>query len=112
MSTNNIYYVDMEQRFNDFSDGRIDMRNLHPMVYDINNVSLALRQLSKSSGRMAKGIDGTNYETLEKYSIYELSEIVKDRLLNKKWTMYGGRIYRKETQVKCDRWEYAPYGIN
>ena len=92
MSTNNIYYVDMEQRFNDYSDGKINMRNLHPMVYDINNVSLALRQLSKEKGRMAKGIDGTNYATLENYSIYELSEIVKDRLLHKKMD-YVRRTY-------------------
>jgi hypothetical protein len=28
MSINNIYYVDMEQRFNDFRDGKIDMRAL------------------------------------------------------------------------------------
>lgn len=50
MSTNNIYYVDMEERFNDFQNGKIDMRCLHPMVYDMNNVSLALRQLSQSKG--------------------------------------------------------------
>jgi len=92
MSTNNIYYVDMEQRFNDYLDGKINMRNFHFMVYDINNVSLALRQLSKSSGRMAKGIDGTNYATLENYSVYELSEIVKDRLLHKKMD-YVRRTY-------------------
>jgi len=84
MSTNNVYYVDMEQRFNNFRDGKADMRNLHPMVYDINNVALAVRQLSRAKGRMAKGQDGTNYQTLEKYSVAELSEIVKDRLLNKK----------------------------
>ena len=90
--TNNIYYVDMEKRFNDFRDGKIDMCNFHEMIYDINNVSLALRQLSKSSGRMAKGHDGTNYATLEKYSIAELAEIVKDRLIHKKMN-YVRRTY-------------------
>jgi group II intron reverse transcriptase/maturase len=54
------------------------------MVYEPNNVALAVRQLSKSKGRMAKGIDGTNYATLENYSVDELAEIVKDRLINKK----------------------------
>lgn len=92
MATNNTYYVDMEQRFNDFKNGKINMRNFHEMIYDVNNVSLALRQLSKSSGRMAKGYDGTNYTTLENYSIAELSEIVKDRLLNKKMN-YVRRTY-------------------
>jgi group II intron reverse transcriptase/maturase len=62
------------------------------MVYDANNVALAVRQLSKAKGRMAKGPDGTNYQTLEKYSIAELSEIVKDRLLNKKMD-YVRRTY-------------------
>lgn len=84
MSINNVYYVDMEQRFNDFKDGRIDMRTLHPMVYHEDNVALAVRQLSKAKGRMAKGQDGTNYKTLENYSIIKLSHIVKDRLINKK----------------------------
>ena len=112
MSTNNIYYVDMEQRFNDFNDGKIDMSKIHEMVYDIDNVSLGLRQLSKSSGRMSKGHDGTNYQTLEKYSIYELSKIVKDRLLNRKMN-YVRRTYipkdRKETKMRplgiCSAWD-------
>ena len=84
MSTNNIYYVDMKQRFEDYQTGNVDMQNLHEMVYEPNNVALAVRQLSKSKGKMAKGIDGTNYGTLEKYSIVDLSEIIKDRLINKK----------------------------
>ena len=84
MSNNNLYYVDMSKRYNDFRNGKIDMRQLHPMVYEPNNVAFAIRQLSKAKGRMAKGQDGTNYQTLEEYSIAELSEIVKDRLLNKK----------------------------
>ena len=84
MSTNNIYYVDMEKRFEDYQNGLIDMRNLHEMVYEPNNVALAVRQLSKNKGRMAKGIDDTNFKTLEKYSIVELADIVKDRLLTKK----------------------------
>jgi len=84
MATNNIYYIDMEKRFEDYRNNKYDMRNLHEMVYEPNNVALAVRQLSKGKGRMLKGIDGTNYETLEKYSIDELAEIVKDRLLNKK----------------------------
>ncbi len=69
MSTNNIYYVDMKQRFIDFKDNKCNMRMLHQMVYEINNVAFAVRQLSKSSGRMSKGQDGTNYKTLENYSI-------------------------------------------
>jgi group II intron reverse transcriptase/maturase len=90
--TNNVYYVDMEQRFNDFRDGKIDMRALHGMVYDENNVALAVRQLSKSPGRMALGPDGTNYQTLENYSVLELAEIVKDRLLSKQMD-YVRRTY-------------------
>jgi len=82
----------MEQRFNDFRDGKIDMRALHNMVYDENNVALAVRQLSKSPGRMAKGPDGTNYQTLENYSVMELSETVKDRLLRKQMD-YVRRTY-------------------
>jgi len=92
MSTNNVYYVDMEQRFNDFRDGKIDMRTLHCMVYDENNVALALRQLSQSPGRMALGPDGTNCQTLENYSVVELAEIVKDRLLSKQMD-YVRRAY-------------------
>jgi len=84
MSTNNIYYIDMAKRFENYQNDSIDMRNLHEMVYEPNNVALAVRQLSKSKGKMAKGIDGTNYETLENYSIAELAEIVKDRLIKKK----------------------------
>ena len=84
MSTNNIYYVDMARRFNDFKDGKINMRKLHHMVYDADNVAFAVRQLSKAKGRMAKGHDGTNYQTLENHSIAELAEIVEDRLLKKK----------------------------
>jgi len=76
------------------------------MVYEINNVSLALRQLSKSNGRKAKGIDGTNYETLESYSIYELSEIVKDRLLNKKMD-----YVRREYIPKRNSGKMRPLGI-
>ena len=74
----------MEARFEAFRNHEIDMRSLHTMVYDVNNVALAVRQLSKSSGKDALGPDGTSYSTLEPYSIAELSEIVKDRLLNKK----------------------------
>jgi group II intron reverse transcriptase/maturase len=84
MSINNIYYIDMKKRFEDYQNNLIDMRNLHEMVYEPNNVALAVRQISKSKGKMAKGIDGTNYTTLEQYSIDELAEIVKDRLINKK----------------------------
>jgi group II intron reverse transcriptase/maturase len=92
MSTNNIYYVDMEKRFNDFRDDKIDMRSLHSMVYDENNVALAIRQLSKSPGRMALGPDGTNFDTLENYSVIELAAIVKDRLLRKQMD-YVRRTY-------------------
>jgi group II intron reverse transcriptase/maturase len=92
MSVNNIYYVDIEQRFNDFRNGIIDTRALHHMVYDENNVALAIRQLGKSPGRMALGSDGTNYLTLENYSVMELAEIVKDRLFHKKMD-YVRRTY-------------------
>lgn len=92
MSTNNIYYVDMEQRFNDFCAGKTDMRTLHIMVYDENNVAFAVRQLSQSPGRMALGPDGTNYKTLENYSVMELAEIVKTRLLTKQMD-YVRRTY-------------------
>jgi len=84
--------VDMEQRFNTFREGKVDMRVLHVMVYDIDNVALALYQLNKSSGRMALGPDGTNIKTLSPYSIAELAEIVKDRLFHKKMS-YVRRTY-------------------
>ena len=92
MSINNVYYVDMEKRFNDFKNGVVDMQMLHQMVFDENNVALAVRQLSKSPGKMALGIDGTNYKTLEKYSVMELAATVKDRLINKKMD-YVRRTY-------------------
>jgi len=41
---------------------------------------------------MALGPDGTNYKTLEKYSVVELSAIVKDRLF-KKTMDYVRRTY-------------------
>jgi len=112
MSTNNIYYVDMEQRFNDFRDGKVDMRALHNIVYDTNNVALAVRQLSRSPGRMALGPDGTNYKTLENYSVVELAEIVKDRLLRKQMD-YVRRTYipkdKKKTKMRplgiCSIWD-------
>ena len=92
MSKNNIYYVDLEKRFNDFQEGRIDMRMLHPMVYDPDNVAFAVRELHKSKGRMALGPDGSNITTLEPYSVIELAEIVKDRIFNKKMD-YVRRTY-------------------
>jgi group II intron reverse transcriptase/maturase len=84
MSNNNIYFIDMKKRFEDYQNGLIDMRNLHEMVYEPNNVAFAVKQLSRGKGRTAKGIDGTNYTDLEKYSIADLAAIVKDRLINKK----------------------------
>ena len=105
MSTNNRYYVDMEARFFAFQNGEIDMHMLHPMVYDANNVALAVRQLSQSGGRNALGPDGTNYHTLEQYSIAELSEIVKDRLLNKKMD------YVRRTYIPKSNGKKRPLGI-
>jgi len=106
MSTNNVYYVDMEKRFNDFRESKVDMRMLHGMVYDENNVAFAVRQLSKSNGRMALGPDGTNYETLENYSIMELAEIVKDRLLRKQMD------YVRRTHIpKGNTGKIRPLGI-
>ena len=71
----------MEQRFNDYQKGKMDMRALHPMVYDADNVAFALRQLSQSGGRMALGPDGTNIKTLEPYSILELAENLSSSIL-------------------------------
>jgi hypothetical protein len=99
MSTNNVYYVDMEKRFEDFKNGTIDMRALHPMVFDENNVALAVRQLNHSPGKMALGPDGTNYKTLESYSIVELAAIVKERLINKTMS-YVRRTYIAKDKKK------------
>ena len=111
MSTNNVYFVDMEQRFNDFCENKIDLRALHVMVYDTNNVALALRQLSKSDGRMAKGPDGTNFDTLEPYAITELANIVKERLLTKKMSYVRRKYIPKGNSGKkrplgiCSIWD-------
>jgi hypothetical protein len=82
----------MKQRFIDYLEGKTGMQRLHPMVYNMDNVAFAVKQLSKTKGRMSKGQDGTNYQTLENYSVAELSEIVKDRLINKKME-YVRRTY-------------------
>ena len=97
----------MEKRFEDYQNGLINMRQLHKMVYEPNNVALAVRQLSQGKGRMAKGIDGTNYATLENYSIDELAQIVKDRLINKKMN------YVRRTHIpKGNTGKMRPIGIN
>lgn len=105
MAVNNIYYVDMEKRYRDFQEGTVDMRNLHPMVYDDRNVALAVRQLSQSPGRMALGPDGTNYKTLEKYSVVELSEIVRERLFSKRMD------YVRRTYIPKSNGKMRPLGI-
>lgn len=92
MSTNNIYYVDMKKRFEKYQNNEIDMRNLHKLVCSEENVMLAVRQLGKSKGRMTKGPDGSNYETLTERCFSELSAIVRDRLYNKEMD-YVKRIY-------------------
>ena len=105
MAVNNIYYVDMEKRYRDFQEETVDMRNLHPMVYDDRNVALAVRQLSQSPGRMALGPDGTNYKTLEKYSVEELSEIVRERLFSKRMD------YVRRTYIPKSNGKMRPLGI-
>jgi len=105
LSNNNVYFVDMEARFNEYLEGKMDMRCLHPMVYDVDNVALALRQLSRSGGRYAKGPDGSDYSTLENYSIAALAEIVKDRLLNKKMD------YVRRTYIPKSNGKTRPLGI-
>lgn len=110
MAVNNIYHVDMEKRYLDFQNGTIDMRNLHPMVYNDRNVALAVRQLSQSPGKMALEPDGTNYKTLENYSVAELGEIVKERLPNQR-TDYVRRAYIPKATGKmrplgvCSIWD-------
>jgi len=105
MAVNNIYYVDMKKRYLDYQNGAVNMRCLHPMVYDDKNVALAVRQLSQSPGKMALGPDGTNFKTLEDYSIEELSEIVKERLFNK--TMN----YVRREYIPKENGKMRPLGI-
>jgi len=95
----------MKERFESYKENKINLYELHEMVYEENNVALALRKLNQSKGKMAVGQDGTNFETLEKYSINELSEIVRDRLINQKMD-YVKRIY-----ILKDNGKKRPLGI-
>ena len=107
MALNNIYYINMEERFNDVKSGKFDlmMKDIHLLVYSEENIMLAVRQLSKSSGKYAKGIDGSNYSTIAKMSISELRDIVKERLHNKKMD-YVRRVYIPKSNGKM-----RPLGI-
>ena len=111
MAVNNIYYVDMEKRYLDYQNGTVDMRNLHPMVYDDRNVALAVRQLGQSPGRMTPGPDGSNYKTLENYSVMELAKIVKERLFKNRWTMSNAFISPK-VMGKCGLSVSVPSGTS
>lgn len=95
----------MEQRFRDYQNGIVDMRCLHPMVYDNRNVALAVRQLSQSPGKMALGPDGTNYKTLESYSVDELAGIVRERLFRKQMD------YVRRTYIPKVNGKMRPLGI-
>ena len=95
----------MEKRFLDYKNGAVDMRKLHPMVYDDRNVALAVRQLSQSPGKMALGPDGSNYKTLENYSVEELSAIVKERLFKKQMD------YVRRTYIPKANGKKRPLGI-
>ena len=100
----------MEKRFEDFQNNRIDLRALHVMVYDTDNVALALRQLSKSPGRMALGPDKTNIKTLEPYSIQELAEIVKDRLTNKRNGLCTENVHTEKQWEEAASWDLLHLG--
>ncbi|MFC0476948.1 reverse transcriptase domain-containing protein [Robertmurraya beringensis] len=83
MALNNIYYVDMKQRFIDYQK-EIPIDLLSECISE-GNVNLAFRKLSESSGKYSLGADGTNIDTINDANLntLDLCEIVRERIINK-----------------------------
>ena len=93
----------MKARYEDFKQEI--PKDLITHICDVANIQLAYRKLRESGGKMSKGADGTNIETLETYEPKELAEIVRRRILNKVITP-ARRIY-----IKKDNGKERPIGI-